>query len=116
MGLSHHAERACNDFSILYHGWVMHLQPVAAVCFYFHGVHGWTKMSSPSISRIEAECSCVGEKAVMDRSFLAVTFFDCEFVSLPVILLSGVDTSKCGFHTLVEPRFHASSWRSDRNN
>jgi hypothetical protein len=36
----------------------------------------------------------------MDQNFLVVILFDLGFVSLPVFLLSDVDTSKFWFHTL----------------
>lgn len=53
-------------FSILHNGWGMHLHPVAAVSFYFHGVQGGDETTFLSISQVDGRGCGVRVDTAMD--------------------------------------------------
>lgn len=96
--------------SILHNGWGMHLHPVVAVSFYFHGVHGRIKTTFPSISQVNGQ-GLRYPSGQSDRSKCSAV------ISLAASL------SSCLFYYLwassrqnAGPEFRASNWPSDRNN
>ncbi len=97
-------------------GWGMHLHPVAAVSFYSHGVHGRNETTFSSISQAfgrRRECQS-GQSDGFTCS--AVISSPASLSTFLFLYLWASVLKMLVLFSSTEPRFHASTWRSDRNN